>query len=378
VATEHDELSEISPADEMPDELHPRHIAVRLVEIAAIIALVAIAVSALPGLGQVRDRLQDADAVWIGLLAAAEIASCAGYLLAFRSTFCPQMPWRLSYDISMAELAANSLLPTGGAGGLALGIWALRQAGMATAHIARRTVAFFLVTSAPNFIGVAVVGLGMFAGVIPGRASAVLTLGPALIAAAVMLFVWLSPRLLRSFGQPVGDPERGGRIGRVRHRLRHALQATADGVDLAKALLRSRSFGVVVGAFAYMAFDIAALGFGFAAVGHVPSFGTLVLGYLIGQLGNLVPLPGGVGGTEGGLVGVFALYHVNVSAATAAVLVYRLFQLAIPALLGAPAFVLLRRRLARGDQQAQMCGALSVDTAELPVVVVKLPTRTPG
>ena len=36
----------------MPDELHPRHLAVRVVEIAAIIALVAIAVSALPGLDE--------------------------------------------------------------------------------------------------------------------------------------------------------------------------------------------------------------------------------------------------------------------------------------------------------------------------------------
>ncbi len=123
--------------------------------------------------------------------------------------------------------------------------------------------------------------------------------------------------------------------------------AAADGVDQAIALLRSHSFGVIVGSFSYMAFDIAALGFGFAAVGHVPALGTLVLGYLIGQLGNLVPLPGGIGGTEGALVGVFALYGVNVSDAAAAVLIYRLFQLAIPTLLGGPAFVMLRRRLMR-------------------------------
>jgi uncharacterized protein (TIRG00374 family) len=367
VATKHDDLNQAPPGTEMPDELHPRHIAIRLVEIAVIIALVAIAISAIPGLGQVRARLEDADALWLGLLAAAEIASCGGYLLVFRSTFCPRMPWGLSYDIAMAELAANSLLPTGGAGGLALGVWALRQAGMATAHIARRTVAFFLVTSAPNFVGVIVVGLGMFAGVVPGEASAVLTLGPALIAGAVVLITCLSPRLLRAFGTPPDDEEGDRRSARWRHRLRQALQATADGVDLAKALVRSGSFGVVVGSLAYMAFDIAALGFAFAAVGQVPAFGPLVLGYLIGQLGNLVPLPGGVGGTEGGLVGAFALYHVNVSEAAAAVLIYRLFQLAIPALLGAPAFVLLRRKLADGEQQARMCGPLALDVVELPV-----------
>lgn len=373
MATEQRDPKETSSGTDMPDELHPRHIAIRLVEIAAIIALVAIAVSALPGLDQVRDRLGDVGAGWLALLVAAEIASCAGYLLVFRSTFCPRMPWGLSYDISMSELAANSLLPSGGAGGLALGVWALRQAGMETGHIARRTVAFFLVTSAANFVGVVVVGLGMFVGILPGRAPAVLTLGSALIAAAICLFIWQSPRILRHIGQPPADDDRRWR-GRVRHLLRDAVKATADGVDLAKSLIRSRSFGVLFGSFAYMAFDIAALGFGFAAIGNVPPFGTLVLGYLLGQLGNLVPLPGGVGGTEGGLVGAFALSHVNVSDAAAAVLIYRLFQLVVPAVLGAPAFVLLRRKLARGEQQARLCGPLSIETIELPVVV--MPART--
>jgi hypothetical protein len=96
----------------------------------------------------VRIRLERADAVWIALLVVAEIGSCGGYMLVFRATFCSQMPWGLSYDISMAELAADSLLPAGGAGGLALGAWALHGAGMQTSHITRRSVAFFTVTSA--------------------------------------------------------------------------------------------------------------------------------------------------------------------------------------------------------------------------------------
>ena len=89
----------------------------------------------------------------------------------------------------------------------------------------------------------------------------------------------------------------------------------------------------------------------------------LVLGYLIGQLGNLVPLPGGIGGTEGALVGVFALYGVNVSDAAAAVLLYRLFQLAMPALLGAPAFVMLRHALMREEKPASVCAPLGIDAA---------------
>ena len=353
----------------MPDELNPRHLAIRVAEIAAVFAVVAIAISALPGLDEVRAHLEGAKPVWIVALALAEVGSCAGYLLVFRSTFCAQMSWGLSYDIAMAELAANSLLPAGGAGGLALGVWALRQAGMPTGHIARRSVAFFVVTSAANFLVLALVGIGVFAGVVAGRGSAALTLVPALITALGALLVGLSPRLLRALGERGAGAEGGGWRGRARLALRAWLTAGADGVDQAVALLRSHSFGVIVGSFAYMAFDIAALGFAFAAVGHVPAFGTLVLGYLIGQLGNLVPLPGGIGATEGALIGVFALYGVNVAEATAAVFAYRLFQLVVPALLGAPAFVMLRRKLMRADQPAAVCAPLALD-------VVKLPART--
>jgi uncharacterized protein (TIRG00374 family) len=350
----------------LPDDLHPRHLALRLIEIAGLIALVVIAISAFPDLEEVRIRLESADAVWITLLVVAEIGSCAGYMLVFRATFCSQMPWGLSYDISMAELAADSLLPAGGAGGLALGAWALHGAGMQSSHIARRSVAFFVVTSAANFFSLIFVGIGVFLGIIPGRSSAVLTLVPAIITALGIVVVSGSPRLLRSLGKP--DPVRrpSGWGGRASLAVRTGLTTVADGVDQAIALLRSHGFGSIVGSFSYMAFDIAALGFAFAAVGHEPPFGTLVLGYLIGQLGNLVPVPGGIGSTEGALIGVFVLYGVNLTEATAAVFAYRLFQLAIPAVLGAPAFVALRRKLMRAQQPALVCDPLGIEAVQLP------------
>ncbi len=350
----------------MPDELHPRHLLARVAEIAAVIAVVAVAISALPGLDEVRARLQGVEPIWIVAIALAEVGSCVGYLLVFRSTFCSRMPWGLTYDIAMSELAANALLPAGGAGGLALGVWALRQGGMPTDHIARRTVAFFVVTSAANFFALVLVGIGVFIGVVAGRHSVVLTLVPALITAFGILFVAVSPRLLRGLGGRAEGVGGGRWRARARSALRAGLTAGADGVDQAIALLRSHSVGVVVGSFAYMAFDIAGLGFGFAAVGPVPAFGTLVLGYLIGQLGNLIPVPGGIGATEGALVVMFALYGVKVADATAAVLLYRLFQLFVPALLGAPAFVLLRRQLLRANRPALVCGPLALDTVKLP------------
>jgi uncharacterized protein (TIRG00374 family) len=172
---------------------------------------------------------------------------------------------------------------------------------------------------------------------------------------------------LRSLGQRGASADPGRWLGRARVVLRSGLGAAADGVEEAIALLRAHSFGVVVGSFAYMAFDIAALGFAFAAVGHAPVFGVLVLGYLIGQLGNLIPIPGGIGGTEGALIGMFVLYGVNVTQATAAVLLYRLFALLVPAALGAPAFVLLRRKLTRADQPALVCAPMALEVVKLPV-----------
>ena len=94
----------------IPGELRSRHLLVRVAEITAVIAVVGLAITALPGLNEVRGRLQGVDPVWIVALVVAEIASCGGYVLVFRSTFCSQMSWGLSYDIAMAELAANSLL----------------------------------------------------------------------------------------------------------------------------------------------------------------------------------------------------------------------------------------------------------------------------
>ena len=360
-----------SGPEAMPEEFRSSHLLKRVVELVAVAIVVVAAIYGLPGLDEVKARLENANAFWVVMIAVAEVGSCLGYMVAFRSTFCSQMSWWLSYQIAMAELAANSLLPSGGAGGLALGVWALKRAGMPTAHIARRTVAFFVVTSAANFVVLIVVGLAVFLGVLSGKSQATLSLLPAVITALGALIVGLSPGLLRALGKRGEHIKREGRRGRVGQALQSGLEAVADGVDQAKALLRAHSFGVIFGSLAYMGFDIAALGAGFAATGDVPAVGTLVLGYLIGQLGNLIPLPGGIGGTEGALIGVFALYGVNVSEATAAVLAYRLFQVFIPALLGVPAFFLLRHSLMHADSPAAMCAPLAVDA-------VKLPARSAG
>ena len=88
-----------------------------------------LAVAALPGLGEVRAQLSDASPGWLVLAALLQVGSCLACVVAFRSVFCRRMPWRLSYEIAIAAQGTNVLLPSGGAGGLAVAAWALRKTG---------------------------------------------------------------------------------------------------------------------------------------------------------------------------------------------------------------------------------------------------------
>jgi uncharacterized membrane protein YbhN (UPF0104 family) len=311
----------------------------RLIEIGVFAALIGGALVALPGLDQLRERLAGADPRLIALAAAFEIGSCLAFVAAFRGVFSRRLSWRFSYQVGMAEQAANVLLPTGGAGGLALGAWALRRIGMPAERIGRRTVAFFLITSSVNFAAVIFAGLGLGLGLLPGRIAVATAVVPALLAAAFLAAVALSPRLLQNSGS--------AEAGRIRAAVAKGRGYVADGVRDAVELVGSGRPLIVLGAIGYMAFDVLALAAVFAAFGGgAPSLGTFVLAYAVGQLGGLVPLPGGVGGTDGGLILVFGLLGTPVAIAAAAVIGYRAFQLGVPALLGITAYARLRRSLA--------------------------------
>jgi uncharacterized membrane protein YbhN (UPF0104 family) len=73
----------------------------------------------------------------------------------------------------------------------------------------------------------------------------------------------------------------------------------------------------------------------------------LALGYFVGMLGNLLPLPGGVGGVEGGMIGAFVALGVPAGLAIVAVLSYRAFAFWLPTIPGLLAYGQLRRAAAR-------------------------------
>jgi uncharacterized membrane protein YbhN (UPF0104 family) len=255
------------------------------------------------------------------------------------------MRWSTSSQIGLSELGANSLFSVGGAGGLALGAWILRRGGMETGHIARRTVAFFLLTSLVNVTFLILCGLGLASGLLSGSPSVALALVPAVAGVAVIGLALAAGAAAHAVARRTARP----RIERV-------LRTIGAGVGEAVELLRSRDALLIAGALGYMLFDVATLGVCFVAFGDaVPPVGILLLAYIIGLIGGLIPIPGGIGGVDAGLIGTLVVYGVDPADAAVAVIAYRGIVLAVPAVLGLPSLAMLRRRLKTEQHDIAAC-----------------------
>jgi uncharacterized protein (TIRG00374 family) len=319
-------------SEPMPREFDSRLLVRRAaIAVGLLVFLVLLAVLA-PGLGQVRSLVSDASPGWLGIAIALEVLSALSYVAMFKPVFCRRMSWRSTTEIGLSEVAVGSIVPASGAGGVALGAWFLNRAGMPAQVIARRSVAFLLIKSSVNFVAVAVIGIAMFLGAGPHR-SAALTLLPAVVSIAAILAVVFVGRISRRFANS------------SKRRLRIVLAAVADGVGEAGVLLRKHDPLLIGGAIGYWLFDNLVLIAAFKAFGANPPLIIVLQAYLIGQLGGALPLPGGLGGIDGGLIGTLVVYGVAAAEAAAAVLLYRVVLFWVPLVLGVPAFISLRRGL---------------------------------
>jgi Lysylphosphatidylglycerol synthase TM region len=66
------------------------------------------------------------------------------------------------------------------------------------------------------------------------------------------------------------------------------------------------------------------------------------MGYYVGTLANTLPLPGGIGGVEGGMIGAFVAFGMSGPLAVLAVLAYRTISYWLPTVPGVVAYVRLR------------------------------------
>jgi uncharacterized membrane protein YbhN (UPF0104 family) len=287
---------------------------------------------AIPGLGAVGHRVSHAQWWWVVAGAGLELASCAGFVLAFQGIFT-EAPARFAALVATAEQAFGAVVPVGGAGGIAAGGWLLSRAGMPLRVIAERSAVLFLFTSATNVVALMLAGAGLAIGLFAGPTDPMLSVVPAAVGLAVLvLFVALAQRA--SAGAGAG--------GSLRSRL---LGATEGASAATLRAIQRPGWRLGIGALMYLLCDIGALWLAIHSLGYDVPAAPLVLAYLIGYLANAIPIPGGVGVLDGGLAGALLLYHVPAPAAVGGVLLYHALALWIPALSGTVGFIGAQRQI---------------------------------
>jgi uncharacterized membrane protein YbhN (UPF0104 family) len=337
--------------DAPPDHGRPPADARRLrraaVRVAVGLVAVAVIVAVTPGLDQVRERFETISAPWLAAALVFEVLSCVSYVVVFRAVFAPGYAWRQVLRLGLSEIAVTALLPVGGAGGLAFGAWVLRRRGVPGPLIARRSVAFFVLTSAVNFAAAILVGTAMGIGLLSADGARGLSLLAAAAAAVVGVLVVV-------IGRRVDRLPLRGRAAR----LAAGVPAALDDVP---ALLRGSGWMPVAGAVGYWLWDAAALWAVLHGFGDSIPTGAVAMAHLLGMLGAILPIPGGVGGVDAGLAGALIIYGTPAAGAIATVLVFRAIVLGVALVLGVPAGLALMRAESSGgvseEEQRRAAGA---------------------
>jgi uncharacterized membrane protein YbhN (UPF0104 family) len=315
----------------------------------SVVAFLYLVLPKLAGVSKDLHRIEQGDKWWVAIGVAFEVVSFAGYVVLFRTVFArgrSQISWRVSYQITMAGLVATRLFAAAGAGGIALTAWALRRSGMEPRLVACRMVAFMVLLYTVYAASMLIDGIALATGAFPGGGSFAITVVPAI--AGFVLFVLtgaiaLLPKDLdrRLQGWAAGP----SRFARFLARSGAAPAVAASGVRTAMDLLRERRPGLL-GALVWWTFDILVLWAMFHAFGTPPPLSVIWMCYFVGTLANLLPLPGGLGGVEGGMIGAFAAFGVSFDLSVLAVLSYRAISFWLPTIPGGIAYFQLRKTVA--------------------------------
>lgn len=344
------------PLEDPDDEEAPKVVITRrqaLVFGLFVLSAVAFLYFVLPKLTGLKDtwsRLDNGDPLWLAAGVLFECVSFLGYVWLFRTVFVrgkTKIGWRASYQITMAGVAATRLFAAAGAGGIALTAWALRRSGMERRIVACRMVAFIVLLYTVFALALIVGGFGLYLEVFPGNAPFAITMIPAIFGASAFVLVYTTALIPEDVERRLaGWAEGHGRTHRVIAKLAGAPASVASGVRTAVSIVRDREWGML-GAVLWWAGDIATLWAAFHAFsGDTPEIAVIIVAYFVGMLGNVLPLPGGIGGVDGAMIGAFAAFGVDFGLATVSVLTYRAFAFWLPTVPGAMAYLQLRKTVA--------------------------------
>ena len=321
-------------------EFTRRHVILFLVFVVATLAFLYYVLPQIAGLEDTWERIErGGDPLWLFVALVLTIASFGGYIVLFNSVFVrPGSPidLRASYQITMASLAATRIFGAGGVGGIALTAWALRRSGMPRREVADQTLAFLVLQYSIYTVSLVVLGLGLRTGILPGPAPFAVTVVPAIFGAIAIMIALALALVPTDLQRRLDTLRRAGRPSRAhraapRQRARGVLGRDARRRSTTCAATTRRSPGALV----FWLCNIGTLWASFHAFGQRAADRVIAMGFFVGMLGNLLPLPGGVGGVDGGMIGAFSAFGVDFGLATVAVLVYRAFAFWLPTIPGA-------------------------------------------
>jgi uncharacterized protein (TIRG00374 family) len=327
----------------------------RLIQTGALVLLLVVGIYfLLPKILEDQDasaRLGDASLAWVVVALGFAVAMFAAYVALFRGVVghAVRLRWKDSYDITMAGLAATRLFSAGGAGGIVLTYWALRKAGMPRKETAARMVAFLVLLYAVYMFTLVINGILLSAGVFDAPAPPGLTIVPAAFAGGVILLFLLMALVPGDLERRFSQASQERFWGRMARRLATVPATAAVGTREAIAFARDPSRGglAVIGAIGFWAAQIGILWASFKAFHVDVALAVVVQGFFIGMFANLIPLPGGVGGVDAGMLGAFALF--GVSHIFPAILLYRILAFWLPIPPGIVSFLHLRKTVRRWE-----------------------------
>ena len=219
----------------------------------------------------------------------------------------------------------------------------MRAWGIPWTRIANRSAVIFLLTSGINGAVLVLSGIGVAFGLGSPHEGIEYGLVPAAATLAALGFFVALPLVYKRRGQPP-------RSTWLALALRRASTWVADTQEF---VLHPN--WRLLGSVGYLLFDIGVLWACLRAVGTSPPLFAIVTGYQIGYLANLVPIPGGIGVLEGGLLGALLLYGLPAAPTAAAVVLYHAIALWVPVLGGTVGFGRLRATLtARAGRLEQL------------------------
>ena len=314
---------------------HARQLRNGIISLVLLGALVVGLLFAIPGLHGVGRALRNVDIDTLAAAIALEFLSCMGYVVVFQLVFA-RAPRRFAARLAWTEMAFGSALSFGGAGSIAVGAWVLHSR-LASPPIgspgARRCCSCSPARS--TLIVLVVTGVLLGLGLVSGPTNPLLTFLPAGIGATVFGLFLCIPAWARRFAP---SDERGTRLTRL-------LLGFADSIRDTRAMLVTADCRP-------------ARRLRLPARGHRPRVvrlprrrrgGATARGRRAppdqNYLANIIPVPGGIGVLDAGLVGMLVLYGAPAASSAAAVLIYHAVALWVTSALDTIAFLLLRRTI---------------------------------